>query len=128
MTIGDYAYALVLGAGLTSLLALPVIWALIVAVYPGARPSRKLWFVAVSASLAYGSACLVEVLFYPADLVAVYLAPEWQDRGYTIAPSIIAFLVENHFWLSLAVGLVVGSVGPIMLRRKIWSRIIRDAA
>lgn len=124
----DYLYATALGSAIYLLALSPIVFAVIVAWLPGQRPDRKWMFSITCGVLAYGSIFLVEILLLPFDMVATFLAPSWEDAGYTVIPNAFAFVARHSFWLSALAGVVVAIGAPFFLRRTIWPKIVKDAA
>ena len=54
----DYLYGVALGGAIFLLTLAPIIYAGVVAFWPGERPAKKLRFTVLCALLAYGSATL----------------------------------------------------------------------
>ena len=119
----DYLYGIALGGGLVLLMLAPVIYAGIVAFWPGQRPARKLLFAVVCGLLAYGAACLTYVLLTPIELIAIYFAPNWQDQGWETIPKAIGIAAQAIDAVSLTVGVLVALAVPIHIRRNVWAKI-----
>ena len=117
-----------LGGAIFLLTLAPIIYAGVVAFWPGERPAKKLRFAVFCGLLAYGSATLTLFLFSPFEMVAIYFAPSWEDQGWTIIPRIFGAIAKSSEVVSLVVGISVGLVAPIYFRRNIWAKIYPNAA
>ena len=100
----------------------PILYAAVVANFPS-RLSKRLRFALVCGALSYGSAVLVEAALSPIHMVAIFLAPSWEDAGYVTAPQFFSGVAEYTYVLSFIAGLIVAVWLPIHLRKNVWPRI-----
>jgi hypothetical protein len=126
LELQDYLYGVALGGAFFLLTLAPIVYAGVVAYWPGERPAKKLRFAVLCGLLAYGSVALTYFLFSPIEMVAIYFAPHWQDQGWDTIPIVFGTIAQALEPVSLAVGIVVALVSPIYIRRNIWAKIYPD--
>lgn len=100
----------------------PIFYAAIVASFPS-KLSKRFRFAMVCGALSYGAAMLVEAALTPIHMVAIYLAPSWEDAGYVTAPQFFAGVAEYSYVLSFIAGVIVAAWLPIYLRKHVWAKI-----
>ena len=66
---------------------------------------------------------LVEAALSPIHMVAIYLAPSWEDAGYITAPQFFAGVAEYSYVISFISGVIVAIWLPIYLRKHVWEKI-----
>ena len=66
---------------------------------------------------------LVEAMLTPIHMIAIYLAPSWDDAGYETAPEFFYLVAEYSYVLSFIAGLIVAVWLPIHMRRHVWPKV-----
>ena len=121
-TSSEYLRFATISFGYFVLFLSPIFYAAIVASFPS-RLSKRFRFALVCGALSYGTAMLVEAALSPIHMVAVYLAPSWEDAGYITAPQFFSGVAEHTYVLSFIAGLIAAIWLPIYLRKHVWARV-----
>ena len=118
----DYLKFASISFGYLALFLSPIIYAAVVAGFPS-KVAKRFRFALVCGALSYGTAMLVEAALTPLHMVAVYLAPSWEDAGYTTAPLFFAGIAKYSYVLSSIAGVMVAVWLPIHLRKQVWAKV-----
>lgn len=124
-TAQDWLYTIGLASVSLVGAAFPFAVALIVAMQRANRVTRKLWFVSVSAAIAFGIATIFSVMLMPLNVFQTYLAPQLEvDTGGRIFGAALFDAIQEWWvWLELGVFVTAAIAVPLLLVRRIWPAI-----
>ena len=111
-------------AVISTVIALPIIIAAVVSLWPGEKPRKKLVFTLISASLTYGFATFAYVLAMPVGMVIYEIDGYLVDTDRVVLGRVLLTFVEAMGVAAWVVGAVSSVLVPVYLRRKLWTRIV----